>query len=151
MAARSRTWVDDAMLLPGETLVREAPARIRTQAPPGWWEGHLILTSDRLFFLPQAKNPLLHEQLAFWLADIEEADGGRNRLRVHVIGSDAPGATFQFLGPRLGPRGLLGERGRIWMYQVRRAKVHARQSYAFREPEAPAPVRVPDQRQQAAG
>jgi hypothetical protein len=149
MAVRSRTWVDDAMLLPGETLVREAPARIRTQAPPGWWEGRLVLTSDRLFFLPQTDNPLLTEQLAFWLADVEETDGGRNRLRVHVIGSDAPGVTFQFLGPRLGPRGLLGERGRIWLYQIRRAKVHARAAYVFDEPKAPTPL--PAERQQAAG
>jgi len=150
MAVRSRTWVDDAMLLPGETLIREASVRIRTQAPPGWWEGTLVLTSDRLFFVPRVHNPLMQEQVAFWLADIEETDGGRNRLRVHTIGSDSPGVTFLFGGPLLGPRGLLGERGRIWLYQIRRAKLHARHAYAFDEPE-PVEPSVPDEHRAAAG
>ena len=55
MGSRSRTWFDSRMLLAGERFVRSATARLRTAAPPHWWEGELILTSDRLFFLPFAE------------------------------------------------------------------------------------------------
>ena len=50
-------WFDHEKLLPGESLVREGFARLRTVEPPYWWEGDLILTSERLFFLPNVHNP----------------------------------------------------------------------------------------------
>lgn len=147
MVAQAQSWFDAEKLLPGESLIREAPVRLRTPSPPGWWEGTLILTSDRLFFLPAIRNPLIRGHVAYWLADLEESAVGRNLLRVHKLGSAVPPVTLQFLGPRLGPRGILGERGKIWMFEIRRARTHARPAYAFDAPPAPPPA----QHQTAAG
>jgi hypothetical protein len=147
MAGATSSWFDKEKLLPGETMVLDAPVRLRTPSPPGWWEGTLVLTSDRIFFLPYVHNPLTRP-IAFWLADIEELPAGRNRLRIRKTATGNPSATFQFLGPRLGPRGILGERGKIWLYQVRRARRHARPSYAF---DVPAPTVAFPQQTSAAG
>jgi hypothetical protein len=147
MAVRTRSWFDAAKLLSGESLIREAPVRLRTSAPPGWWEGTLVLTSDRLFFLPSVRNPLATADIAFWLADLEEAPAGRNRLLVRNIADGRTSFTFQFMGPLLGPRGLLGERGKIWLYEIRRARRHARPAYAFDAP----PASPPEQHRAAAG
>jgi len=130
------SWFDESKLLPGESLIREAHVRLRTQYPPGWWEGALVLTTDRLFFLPFVHNPLVNTDLAFWLADTEELPAGRNRMRVRKLADASMPATFQFLGPWLGPRGILGERGKIWVFEMRRARRRARPAYAFDLPAA---------------
>jgi hypothetical protein len=83
---RKRSWFDVDKLLEGERLLRSVPARIRTDAPPHWWEGELILTSDRLFFLPSVDVPF-HEGAAFWLRDVASwGASGRNRLLVVIDG-----------------------------------------------------------------
>jgi hypothetical protein len=86
----TRSWFDSDKLQPGERLLRSAPARIRTEAPPHWWVGELVLTSDRLFFLPSVDAPFL-DDVAFWLADIargaalrQPAAGRRRRRRARV-------------------------------------------------------------------
>ena len=147
MAGETSSWFDPEKLLPGETLILDAPVRLRTPTPPGWWEGTLVLTSDRIFFLPYVHSPLQRD-VAYWLSDIEELPAGRNRLRIRKMATGANSAVFQFLGPRLGPRGILGERGKIWLYQVRRARHHARPAYVF---DVPAPTVLPQQHSSAAG
>jgi hypothetical protein len=83
----TRSWFDSDKLFDDERLVRSAPARVRTAAPPHWWEGELILTSDRLFFLPAVDDPLL-DDVAFWLLDLKDWRAA-NRNRLIVAASDA--------------------------------------------------------------
>ncbi len=91
----TRSWFDSDMLLEDERLVRSAPARVRTAAPPHWWEGELILTSDRLFFLPAVDDPLL-DDVAFWLIDLRDwRAASRNRLLVATADVEH---EFQFIG-----------------------------------------------------
>jgi hypothetical protein len=106
-------------------------------APPGWWEGTLVLTSDRLFFLSYVRNPLVDTEAAYWLADLEAAEAGRNRLRVHPKGNGGASVTFQFLGPRLDLAALLGELGKSWLHDVTRAQLRARPAYTFDLPASP--------------
>jgi hypothetical protein len=138
MATRAESWFDREKLLPDESLIRQGPVRVRTPlAPPGWWEGTLVLTSDRLFFLSFVHNPLVDTEAAYWLADIEVSEAGRNRLRVHPKGNRAASVTFQFLGARLDLQGLFGERGSAWRDEVVRAQLRARPSYTFDLPASP--------------
>jgi hypothetical protein len=138
MATRSQSWFDSAKLLAGESMIRQAQVRLRTPtAPPGWWEGTLVLTTDRLFFLAHVENPLIESEAAYWLSELSVEDAGRNRLRVYPRGNRAASVTFQFLGPRLDPQGILGERGRSWLLDVTRAQLRARPAYSFDAPAAP--------------
>ncbi|MEX2227777.1 MAG: hypothetical protein WEB52_15175 [Dehalococcoidia bacterium] len=138
MVTRSQSWFDAEKLLGGESLIRQAPARLRTPAaPPGWWEGTLVLTSDRLFFLSFVQNPLVDTEAAYWLADLEATEAGRNRVRVYPRGNRGASVTFQMLGSRLDPQGILGERGKAWLHELIRAQLRARPSYTFDLPAAP--------------
>ena len=93
------SWFDEEKLLPGERLVRSSLARLRSDATPRWWEGQLILTTDRLFFLPFVENPLTAD-VAFWVRDIVQASrAGRNRLFVQ---GDSYDAILQLRGARPG-------------------------------------------------
>ena len=121
MGSRSRTWFDSDMLLAGERLVRSATARLQTAAPPHWWEGELILTSDRLFFLPFAEHPLLPDA-AFWLDDVAEcAANGRNRFRIAAAEVDA---TFELTGAT--PLAAFGRNCAGWLRDVERLREAAR-------------------------
>jgi len=113
----SRTWFDSRKVLEGERLVRSAPVRVRTEAPPYWWEGELILTSERLFFLPSVENPLLGD-VACWLGDVVECRTiGRNRFRMAAQGLDR---TFQLLSLR--PAAVLGFTAASWVRDVERLR-----------------------------
>jgi len=138
MASRDESWFDKEKLLPGETLIRQSQTRVRTpSAPPGWWEGTLVLTSDRLFFLSSVRNPLVDTEAAYWLTTIEAAEAGRNGLRVHPKGNRGASVTFQFRGARLDLAALFGELGRNWLHDVTRAQLRARPPYTFDLPASP--------------
>jgi hypothetical protein len=124
MASRSHSWFDDEKLLRDERMVRSGRVRLRTDTPPYWWEGSLILTTDRLFFLPDVENPLL-DPVAFWLADVTLMwREGRRRFRVD--GRDSR-ATFLALG-------LTGRHERAWLHAIESARAGARPRSAFGAP-----------------
>lgn len=91
---RQHAWFDDAMLLPGERLVRWGAARLCIDGPPGWWEGRLILTSERLFYLPDAERDRIGPA-AFWLTELDASAGDGGRLLVRL---DDEAATFDLPG-----------------------------------------------------
>jgi hypothetical protein len=125
----SRTWFDSDKLLAGERLVRSAPARVRTGAPPYWWEGELILTSERLFFLPAVENPLLSD-VAYWLGDPKECRAaGRNRF---MVATDELESTFHLVGS--SPVAVTGRSDTGWMRDVARLwrSAHPRTSFEGR-------------------
>lgn len=122
-------WLEPEQLLPGESIIREGPARLRTYSPPFWWEGGIVLTSDRIFFLPSVENPF-ESAISFWLADVvdeEHAESGMLRL------SSPEGRTvFQIPGI-----GFLAERGaRKWAEIIAVSKLRARPHTAFETPPA---------------
>jgi hypothetical protein len=128
MASRSHTWFDAEKLLPGEELVRTGSARVRTDAPPYWWEGELILTTDRLFFLPHVENPFL-QRVAFWLRElIDIGPAGRNRLHVRTTNE---AALFQAID--LGPHAVAGRASGLWLSLIRKHLLSARPAEAFKE------------------
>jgi hypothetical protein len=126
MASRGQSWFDPQKLLSGEELVRSGVARVRTDTPPYWWEGELILTSDRLFFLPRVENPFLG-RVAFWLHDvIDTGPAGRNRLHVRTT-DDA--ALFHIVDA--GPAALAGLAGARWLSLIDTHRRGARPAAAF--------------------
>lgn len=126
MASRSHGWFDGEKLLSGEELVRSGSARVRTDTPPYWWEGRLILTSDRLFFLPHVENPFL-DTVAFWLREvIETGPAGRNSFHVR---SATEGALFHVLD--IGSAAVTGRAGRGWLRLIERNMRGARPRSAF--------------------
>jgi hypothetical protein len=113
-----RSWFDSEKLLPRERLARIGPARLRVNGPPHWWEGMLILTNDRLFFLPEVDDASVGEA-AFWLADLTAVDvAGRGRISV-VAGR--MNATFELIGPML----FAGRRARLWLREITRGRLTA--------------------------
>lgn len=119
----SRTWFDADKLLRGERLVRSGPARLQIAAPPHWWDGHLILTTDRLFFLPHVESPLVQDA-AFWLEDVvQAARAGRNRLFVFAHSGDM---TLELPSTGAGIAGLLGHREAGWRRAIARLQRGAR-------------------------
>jgi len=117
----TRSWFDSEKLLPDERLLRSAPARIRTDAPPHWWEGELILTNHRLFFLPSVEEPFLDEA-AFWLADLASwRTAHRNRLLVVAGGVER---EFELMSP--APVALVGRSAARWARDLARARAAAR-------------------------
>ena len=113
-----RSWFDSEKLLPRERLARISSARLRVNGPPHWWEGSLILTNDRLFFLPEVDDASVGEA-AFWLADLTtvRASGG-GRVSVSGGGIDA---TFELKGR--SP--FAGHRVRGWLREIERARRNA--------------------------
>ena len=117
----TRSWFDSDKLLGDERLVRNAPARVRTAAPPHWWEGELILTSDRLFFLPAVDDPLL-DDVAFWLVDLTDwRAASRNRLLVETADAEH---EFQLLGA--GPVSLIARSAPRWARDLAQMRSAAR-------------------------
>jgi hypothetical protein len=120
MASRSHAWFDAEKLFPGEELIRAVPARARTEAPPFWWTGDLVLTSDRIFFLPDVDRPSL-PRIAFWLRELTTAEpAGWNRLHLR---SRHDAAMFLLLDK--GPRALAGRATDLWLRLI---TVHCRSS-----------------------
>ena len=119
---RRGSWFGDAQLLPGERVIRTGAARIRIKARPGWWEGRLVLTSDRLFFLPDAEHPNV-ETTAVWISDVRHAAPlGKNRLLVSSVDTDL---LVELLGVPISPVGLLGRRGDLWAGAIEAARESA--------------------------
>lgn len=113
-----RSWFDNEKLLPRERLARISPARLRVDGPPHWWEGMLILTNDRLFFLPEVDDASVGEA-AFWLADVTAVDiAGRGRISV---AAGRTNATFELIGPVL----FVGRRARLWLREIAQARLTA--------------------------
>ena len=123
---RSESWFDDEKLFPGEQLVRTGRAWLRTGAAPKWWEGELILTTDRLFFLADVDNRTIGAA-AFWLADVTDAAAaGRNRLM--IIATDRH-ATFEIHdGSSARPRALMGKQQQPWLDAIAARRLDARPS-----------------------
>jgi hypothetical protein len=131
MASRGHGWFDVAQLLPGEDLVRTSAARVRMDTPPYWWEGRLVLTSDRLFFLPYVEHPFL-DTVAFWLCELMEfVPAGRNVFRVRT--SDRDG-LFQIT--TFASAAIIGRAARPWVSQIQGLMRGARPPSVF-EPESP--------------
>jgi hypothetical protein len=116
MASRSHSWFDAAKLLPGEQLVRSARARMRIASPPGWWEGELVLTTDRLFFLPFIDNAHLHDT-AFWLDEVRAHAAGWNRL---VVDTGDGQALFRIVGTISDGESAVGRLGAGWARAIER-------------------------------
>lgn len=116
MASRTESWFDDEKLFPGERLVRTGRAWFRAPVAPRWWEGELVLTTDRLFFLPDVDNQTIG-YAAFWLADVTDAaTAGRNRLL--VIANDRH-VTFELHdGSSAQPRALRGKQHQPWLAAI---------------------------------
>jgi len=121
-----RGWFDPAMLLHGERFARSRTARLRVDGPPHWWEGRLILTSERLFFLPDTANDRIG-RVAFWLADlldVRSPGGGRLELR---LGEGS--ATFDLPGAWFRPRSVRG-----WIDHILRLRGGATARAPLRDP-----------------
>lgn len=128
MATRPQTWFDESKLLKSERIVREGNVRLRIESPPYWWEGTLVLTTDRLFFLPRVHHPL-EGSTAFWLADIaRHADVGRSRF---VVATASGGATFEVDRPGMTFAGVSGMLARPWLEAISELKPMARPAEAF--------------------
>jgi hypothetical protein len=132
MASRGHTWFDDEKLLEGEEFVRSGIARVHTAAPPHWWEGELILTSDRLFFLPHVHNPFL-PHTAFWLQEIHTAEPA-GRGAIHV-GTDDLEAIFRI--PDTGKTILAGKTASHWLRLIAAFRRAARPRTAFEQETRP--------------
>ncbi len=128
MASRSHGWFDDAKLLPAERMVRYGPARLRIPGPPYWWEGTLTLTSDRIFFIPLIDHPDL-DVTAFWLCDLlTSTSDARNRF---AVASADTKATFNLIGPKAGPAGIVSNQARTWLEAIDELRRDARPRSAF--------------------
>ncbi|MBI5289607.1 MAG: hypothetical protein HY873_11610 [Chloroflexi bacterium] len=126
MASRSHSWFDAEKLLPGEDFVRAGVVRARIDVAPYWWQGELVLTSDRLFFLPDVEHPLI-SSIAFWLHDlIDTGPAGRNRLHVRTTNE---AALFQVLAT--GPAAVAGHAFAGWLRLIDSHRRMARPSTAF--------------------
>ena len=126
MASRGQHLFDAQKLLLHEKMVRAGVARVRTDTPPYWWEGDLVLTSDRLFFLPHVANPLL-PRTAFWLHDlIDVGPAGRNRLHLRTTHE---AALFQVLD--VGPGAAIGRGAAAWLRLIETHRRYARPAAAF--------------------
>jgi hypothetical protein len=114
------TAFEPRQLLPDERLLMRRRAQLATAGPPGWWEGELFLTSDRLFFLPIIMNDLIGDA-AFWLAGLRYARA--ESAGVLCIADDDREATFRLQGIRILSRGA---RARTWVDAIDAARPAAR-------------------------
>jgi hypothetical protein len=113
-----RRDLDPERLFPEERLVRSGAARLRIAGPPHWWEGTLVLTNERLFFLPEVDDPRV-ESVAFWLADLMLLGvGGAGKIRIGAAGGEA---TFELTGA--AP--LARRRVQDWLRDIDRARASA--------------------------
>jgi hypothetical protein len=122
------SWFDEKKLLEGERLLREARAQIHCAHAPTWWEGILILTTDRLFFLPDVEREGMWPAAAFWLRDIdviEQPAPDRLRVRAALDKTEFRFARGRFLAKR--PERI------DWPREIREAVQHARPGAHFGE------------------
>ncbi len=123
MGSNAQSWFDDEKLFPGERIARAGRAWYRTAAAPGWWEGELILTTDRLFFLPNVDNASIGS-VAFWLRDVTAATAGRNRF---TIAAGDEHAVFEAHdGSSVASAALLGIRQEPWLETIASLRGNAR-------------------------
>jgi len=122
MALRTRSWFDREKLFAAERIVRSSRAWM--QVPyAGHWEGELILTTDRLFFLPHVDHAVLGNA-AFWLTDITAViQDGRNRVEVWT---QAGRRVFELRGEHGGVTDLVARRATAWCDDVTSLRVEAR-------------------------
>lgn len=128
MASRGHTWFDDEKLLTGEEFVRSGVVRVHTAAPPHWWEGELILTSDRLFFLPRVHNPFL-PHTAFWLHEVHTVESA-GRGAIHIA-TDENEAIFRI--PDTGAAIIAGRTAGHWQRLINAFRRTARPRTAFEQ------------------
>lgn len=128
MASRSHSWFDDDKLLPGEEFVRSGVARVQTEAPPHWWEGELVLTSDRLFFLPHVHNPFL-PHTAFWLEELHTVEPA-GRGAIHIATADNA-AVFRISDT--GTAIIAGRAAGNWLRLITAFRRAARPRIAFEQ------------------
>ena len=108
---RGRHHIRTGVLLPEERVVRESRGWLRTTFPPLRWEGTLVLTVDRILFVPDVYNELIGD-LSMWLSDLAEINApGRARLHFSTREQDAVVEL-----PGLG--GLLTSAARRWVRAV---------------------------------
>jgi len=127
MASRSHGWFDEAQLLPAERLVRSGAALLRIPRPPDWWDGTLILTSDRLFFLPTVDHYRLGHT-AFWLRELAATATGHHQISVSAHNEQA---TFYF---GEAAAALIRDQAAPWLRAIASAQPHARPRSAFETP-----------------
>ena len=125
-------WFDPEKLLPGESLVRDGFARLRTDSPPYWWEGDLILTSERLFFLPNVGNPHARPA-AYWLAKVLGAE--RSGYSAIHVDAGREHAVFEVAGHFNWIPLVARRRVTQWLADIQRVRRHARPPRAFEEPD----------------
>jgi hypothetical protein len=107
-------WFEPEMLLRGERVLRGGEALLAVGAAGRWWYGTLVLTSERLFFLPQVDNAAV-PRAAFWLRDVRAEAAGHNRLRVSDGWSVA---TFELPSPFVSAPGIAGLRALPWVREI---------------------------------
>jgi hypothetical protein len=118
-------WSDDTMLMRGERRLRHGAARQRIDSPPGWWEGCLILTSERLSFLPDVESDGV-SPAACWLSEVEDVRAEGRHLHVSFGGSRA---TFDLPGTWLPVRRAAG-----WAADIAKARDGARRRPLLADP-----------------
>jgi hypothetical protein len=102
-------------MLPHEHVLRSGPSRIRLGGPPHWWEGTLVLTTDRIFFQPDVADARI-ESVAFWLSDLTLlASAGSGKIRVCATGGES---TFELVGSLP----LARRRVQDWLREIERAR-----------------------------
>ena len=131
MTRRTRSWFDEEKLFPQERIVRSSRAWMRTSQPCRNWEGELVLTTDRLFFLPEIEHPLIGGA-AHWLSSIASATAiGRHEFR---IGDGAAQTIFHVLGERAAMSDLIVNRANAWISEIAALRPQARSPETFAEP-----------------
>jgi len=127
MASRGHGWFDEAKLLPSERLVHSGAALLRIPRPPGWWGGTLLLTSDRLFFLPTVDHQRLGDT-AFWLRELSAVATARHQIDV----SARDGQATLYFGDVA--TALLRDQAAPWLRAIASAQPQARPRRAFEAP-----------------
>jgi hypothetical protein len=136
MARRNRSWFDEEKLFPHERIVRSSRAWMRTPQASRYWEGEIVLTTDRLFFLPQVENPLVG-RAAYWLASVTSlTPAGRHEFQISDGESQT---TFHILGDHAPISDVLSNRAHVWIGEISALRPHARAPEVFA---APAPRRA---------
>jgi hypothetical protein len=131
MARRTRSWFDDEKLFPHERIIRSSRAWMKTLQASRYWEGEIVLTTDRFFFLPQVENPLIGSA-AYWLASVTSlTPAGRHEFQIGAGGSRT---TFRVLGDHAPISDVLSNRAHVWIGEISALRPHARVPEMFAAP-----------------
>lgn len=131
MRTRHLTWFDDSQLLRGESIVREGRARMRIAGAPGWWEGTLIATTDRMVFLPATEHPS-GAHIALWMSDVRRAAAEGGCLR--VTGPDGVSALIEPDAGMFGVPALIGATASSWRRTISALRGSARPGFVLARP-----------------